>query len=227
MSYAQSSKQGSNEASAVGNASGSRLGTALGTAGNQQTLKQADNRTEAEMLASARRSLAEAQAVSNRTLGTLNEQTEQLHRITAGAEDVSNNLEKSEFLLQSLKPLGWVKNIFKKDPVPCRGQVVTSNLPSTSAAPSAPSAPSKAVARMQQVDERTRQAQKNGSSRPDQVDKAYDELEHMLDGLKHSTLEINRTLDQHNEMVPRIERTVESNQERVKKQEQELRKQLK
>jgi len=108
MSYAQASNRGSNEAPAVGHASGSRLGTALGT-GNQQALAQADNRTEAELLASTRRSLAEAQAVSNRTLGTLDSQTEQLHRITAGADDVSNNLDKSEFLLQSLKPFGWVK----------------------------------------------------------------------------------------------------------------------
>jgi len=158
MSYAQASNRGSNEAPAVGHASGSRLGTALGT-GNQQALAQADNRTEAELLASTRRSLAEAQAVSNRTLGTLDSQTEQLHRITAGADDVSNNLDKSEFLLQSLKPFGWVKNIFKngKDPVPAvRGQMVPAgSLPSTSAASSAPSA---AVARMQQVDQRTRQA---------------------------------------------------------------------
>lgn len=225
MSYAQAANRGANEAPAARQPSGSRLGTALG-AGHRQDLLQADNRTEAELLASTRRSLAEAQAVSNRTLGTLSEQTEQLHRINAGAEDVSNNLDKSEFLLQSLKPFGWVKNIFKKDPVPARhGQMPGSSLPSTSV-PAAPSAPSAAVARMQQVDGRSRQAQRGGSARPDQVNQTYDEIEHMLEGLKHSTQEINRTLDQHNDMVPRIENMVAKNQERLTKQERDIRKQL-
>jgi hypothetical protein len=92
---------------------------------------KADNRTVAEILASPGRSLAKALTVVNQTLGTLNEQTEQLHQISAGADDVINNLGKSAFLLQRKKPFGWVKNIFKKDRFPaCRGQVPANRLSS-------------------------------------------------------------------------------------------------
>ncbi|CAE8599240.1 unnamed protein product, partial [Polarella glacialis] len=75
-----------------------------------------DGRTEAELLASTVRSLAEADETSNRVLSTLDGQTEQLQRVQADASDIDYNLDQSEWLLRSLKPFGWVRNLFRKDP---------------------------------------------------------------------------------------------------------------
>jgi len=77
---------------------------------------------------SARRSATETQRVVHQTIGKLKEQ---LNRISVGVDDVSNSVRKSKFLLQSQKPFGWVKNIFKKDRVPAsRGKVPARRLPS-------------------------------------------------------------------------------------------------
>ena len=79
------------------------------------TLKDV-KKTEKELLASTVRSLAEAEDTTDRVLTTLHGQTEQLHRIQADAEQINHNLDQSEWLLRSLKPWGWVRNIFRKDP---------------------------------------------------------------------------------------------------------------
>ncbi|CAJ1377689.1 unnamed protein product [Effrenium voratum] len=57
-------------------------------------LKSSDGRTEAELLASTVRSLADADDTSNRVLSTLHGQTEQLNRIKADADAINHNLDQ-------------------------------------------------------------------------------------------------------------------------------------
>mmetsp|Transcript_102769 Transcript_102769/g.266190 ORF Transcript_102769/g.266190 Transcript_102769/m.266190 type:complete len:129 (-) Transcript_102769:519-905(-) len=77
------------------------------------TAQSTDRRTEKELLTDIRKSLAGADEISNRTLETLNSQTEQLQRIQGHADGIEHNLDQSEFLLRGLKRWGWVRNIFK------------------------------------------------------------------------------------------------------------------
>jgi len=67
-----------------------------------------------------------------------------------------------------------------------------------------------------------------GSSRPgaQELDKAYDDIDHMLEGLKEKSQVINRTLGQHNEMLPGITSKVERDQERLRKQQEQMKKQF-
>jgi len=144
MNFAKKASRGSNEVLTVRDLLDSWQSTPAGTTGNQlatflfaaagsthlpevpsfpsldpahsgtASIAQADKRAVAEILASSTKSFAKTQKVANQTIRTLNGQTRKLHRIGAGA-DVSNDLRKSDFLVQSQKPFRWVKNIFKKD----------------------------------------------------------------------------------------------------------------
>ncbi|CAE8599242.1 unnamed protein product, partial [Polarella glacialis] len=58
------------------------------------------------------------------------------------------------------------------------------------------------------------------------VDKAYDQIDHFLEGLKKKSLDINRTLDHHNVMIPEIASSVDRDQERIRKQQQEIKKRM-
>ncbi|CAK0821731.1 unnamed protein product, partial [Prorocentrum cordatum] len=59
---------------------------------------------------------------------------------------------------------------------------------------------------------------RSGSGGTD-VDKAYDDIDNLLTGLKEKGQVINRTLDHHNEMLPGITKKVERDQERLRKQQ--------
>merc|ERR1719346_658712 len=56
--------------------------------------------------------------------------------------------------------------------------------------------------------------QQGCSQQDSEVDKAYNEIDHLLERLKQKTHLINRTLDQHNQMLPGINDEVSRNQER-------------
>mmetsp|Transcript_55365 Transcript_55365/g.121525 ORF Transcript_55365/g.121525 Transcript_55365/m.121525 type:complete len:231 (-) Transcript_55365:56-748(-) len=223
----------------------------------QAAAKSTDVRSEAELLASTRRSLAEADEISNRTLGTLNHQTEQLHRIQADTDAIDHNLDQSEWLIRGLRPFGWVRNLFKKEPLPAslhdKASPSSASASAGSKAPSAPSAASaggypgggpgrpaasggggypvggRGAARLLADEAARRPAQAAGGRSAElgveaSRERAYDEIDHMLEGLKHKSKEINRTLDHHNDMIPAIADNVSRDQERIRKQQQDLRK---
>ena len=216
--------------------------------GDKASALKKDARTEAELLASTVKSLAEADDTTDRVLTTLHGQTEQLHRIKADADAIHHNLDQSEWLLRSLKPWGWVRNIFRKDP---------SSAPSASAS-SAPAASasdgkdskvdSKAPAQSQPAgypegsrgaarllaDDAARRAARNSTAaaaqqRPDLRDpneKAYEQIDNMLEGLLVKSQQINRTLGHHNELLPEIADSVDRDQARITKQKAEIKKRI-
>lgn len=192
------------------------------------TLKK-DNRSEAELLASTVRSLAEADETTNRVLTTLHGQTEQLHRIKADSDSINDNLNQSEWLLRSLKPMGWFRNIFRKDP-----SITSAPEPAPVRAGGYPTESSKGAARLM-ADDAARRASRNSTSASstakttelqDPNEKALDQIDHMLEGLRDKSLQINKTLSHHNEMLPEIGRSVERDQDRIKKQNEEIRKRM-
>jgi len=188
------------------------------------------------LLQSIQGSLVEADEISTRTLGTLNEQTEQLQRIDRHTDDIGNNLTQSAQLLRNLRPFGWVKAMFKKEPsgsggYPSSSSSSSSSRPALAAASSAP-ARSQGAARLLADDAARRHASGTAPAgargRPDQqpeeMEKAYDDIDKLLSGLKDKTQVINRTLDHHNEMLPGISDKVERDQERLKSQQQQMKK---
>merc|ERR1719272_925732 len=86
--------------------------------GLQQEARSRDGRTEMDLLRDTKRSLAEADTIANSTMGQLNSQTEQLEKVEADAAVIDHNLEQSEYLIRGLKPLGWIRNLFRKEPPP-------------------------------------------------------------------------------------------------------------
>lgn len=209
------------------------MATALEPRAEMETLQK----REAQLLASTVKSLAEADQISTHTLSALNAQTEQLKRIQAETEAIDQNLNQSEYYLRGLKPWGWVKNLFRKEPpaAPERAPAGPSSSSSGRPASAGSSAPaSKGAARLLANEARRKQearaeaAATGGSKRGEQdaVDRAFDQIDGMLDGLKVKSSEINRTLQQHNEMLPEITQSVDKNQERINKQQAELKKRL-
>ena len=211
-----------------------------------------DSRTEAELLASTVKSLAQAEDTTDRVLTTLHGQTEQLERIKADADAINHNLDQSEWLLRSLKPWGWVRNIFRKDPIQARPDPPTSSAkagyPSAAGAPSASGASGAAVgtagdgrrgAARLLADDAARRAARNSSAGVqvqqqtqrcqldrDPTEKAYDQIDNMLEGLLVKSQQINRTLGHHNEMLPEIAESVERDQARLTKQKAEIKKRI-
>ena len=201
-----------------------------------------DSRTEAELLASTVKSLAQAEDTTDRVLTTLHGQTEQLERIKADADAINHNLDQSEWLLRSLKPWGWVRNIFRKDPIQARPDPPTSSAsaagyPSGAAVGTAGDG-SRGAARLL-ADDAARRAARNSSAGVQQqqqtqrcqldrdpTEKAYDQIDNMLEGLLVKSQQINRTLGHHNEMLPEIAESVERDQARLTKQKAEIKKRI-
>lgn len=227
--------------------------------GDKASALKKDTRTEAELLASTVKSLAEADDTTDRVLTTLHGQTEQLHRIKADADAIHHNLDQSEWLLRSLKPWGWVRNIFRKDPSSVSS---VSSAPSASASASsapalasdrkdskvdskAPAQPapapggypegSRGAARLLAEDAARRAARNSTAAaaaqqqRPDLRDpneKAYEQIDNMLEGLLVKSQQINRTLGHHNELLPEIADSVDRDQARITKQKAEIKKRI-
>lgn len=202
----------------------------------QQEARSRDGRTEVDLLRDVQRSLGEADQIAGGTLDKLDSQTEQLEKIQVDAEIIDGNLDKSEYLLRGLKPWGWFRNLWRKDPEPAvnvRARPSQGGYPSSS---SSEQPGARGAARLM-ADERARNDLKLGAGsqagnatalRPDQqrnaeVDKAYDDIDSMLDGLKEKSKVINKTLDQHNQMLPGIDASIGRNQERINKQQADMR----
>ena len=227
--------------------------------GDKASALKKDTRTEAELLASTVKSLAEADDTTDRVLTTLHGQTEQLHRIKADADAIHHNLDQSEWLLRSLKPWGWVRNIFRKDPVSSASASASSASASSapaalasdgkdSKAPAQPAPPapapggypegSRGAARLL-ADDAARRAARNSTAaaaaqsqqqqRPDLRDpneKAYEQIDNMLEGLLVKSQQINRNLGHHNELLPEIADSVDRDQARITKQKAEIKKRI-
>ena len=223
--------------------------------GDKASALKKDTRTEAELLASTVKSLAEADDTTDRVLTTLHGQTEQLHRIKADADAIHHNLDQSEWLLRSLKPWGWVRNIFRKDPsstssassasaasapAPAASSSEGKDSKVDSKAPAQPPQPagypegSRGAARLLADDAARRVARNSTASaaaqqRPDLRDpneKAYEQIDNMLEGLLVKSQQINRTLGHHNELLPEIADSVDRDQARITKQKAEIKKRI-
>lgn len=191
-----------------------------------------ETKTEAELLASTVQSLAQAEDTTNRVLTTLHGQTEQLHRIQADAEAINHNLDRSEWLLRSLKPWGWVRNIFRKDPQarPLDERVSSSSAAAPAPAPAGYPEASRGAQRLL-AEDAARKANAPGQqlTRPDLRDpheKTYDQIDNMLEGLLVKSQQINHTLGHHNQLIPEIAESVERDQARIAKQKAEMKKRI-
>lgn len=249
MSYAShfDSKKGDGKPRAPAPApAGPSGGSAAQLLDTRQEPRSRNGRTEGELLQSTMKSLAEATEISTRTLGTLNQQTEQIERIKADAEAIDSNLDQSEYLLRSLKKWGWVKTMFSRDPgskqkhIGCRDAPAVAPGPAEKGAPaagkaagSAPKAPevpeSRGAARLSEA-----QAMRKGTSAStqrgvgaekaqSQNDKAYDDIEKMLVGLKEQSKEMGRTIKTHNEILPEVAESVNKDQDRLRQQQKTMR----
>jgi len=73
-----------------------------------------------------------------------------------------------------------------------------------------------AAARLLAQDTARRGSAGKGLSREEaEKEKAYDDIERHLDGLKEQAQHINRTLDYHNQVIPEITGRVDKGQERL------------
>jgi len=213
-----------------------------------QEPRSRDGRTELELLQATTRSLAETDEIANGALGTLNHQTEQIERIKGDTEAISQNLDTSDRLLKEMRPFGWLKKIF--DPRPRETQAISATNEKDSTPPSVKGAqpsgqgaqPSRGAQRLleaeaarrngggTQAGRRDAEAKKGvagrSGGREEQVEKAYDTIDNLLEGLKVKSKEINRTIDNHNEMLAPITASIEKDQARVSQQQREIKKRI-
>jgi hypothetical protein len=87
-----------------------------GSAARPLEARSRQGRIEAQLLLSSKQSLGEAEEISTRTVCTSDAQTERLSRIQEDSEAIDHNLDQSEFLSMELKPFGWVRNMFRREP---------------------------------------------------------------------------------------------------------------
>jgi hypothetical protein len=252
MSYASqagasgraSASQPSKSTAAQEQPGGALYNKSSGGGGSQQQQQEArskDGRTELELLRDTKRHLCDADYIAGNTMEQLDGQTEQLSRIQRDTDSIDANLDQSEFLLRGLKPFGWVRNLFRADPKPAavppgstrrssQGSGAPSGgYPSSSSKP----APSSGAARLM-ADEQARREAKLGSGaqggrgseqqKQAEVERAYDDIDNLLDGLKEKSKVINKTLDQHNQVLPGMESSITRQQERINKQQNDMRK---
>mmetsp|Transcript_146057 Transcript_146057/g.468439 ORF Transcript_146057/g.468439 Transcript_146057/m.468439 type:complete len:220 (-) Transcript_146057:146-805(-) len=203
-----------------------------------------ERRTEGQLLSDITRSLAEADQVSGRTLERLGEQTEQLHRIQDHNANIENNLDQSEWLLRGLKRWGWARNLFNRDPKGRERQEQQGKASLIGDSKSEPA--SQRTAERLVRDDAVRRASLTGAGgssassasasgtkfapdprakqEGDAREKAYDDIEKLLDGLSTKTHEISRTLDGHNKMLPDMADKVDRSQSRLSNQMRDMRK---
>lgn len=247
MSYASQVGQGpraspgQQAAAPSGRAGGSAPSSGRAGLQQQEEARSRDGRTEMELLQATRRSLAEADSIANNTMTTLDGQTEQLERIQRDTADVSSNLDQSEHLIRGLKPFGWLQNLFRKEPKSTHSRPTQDAGGSASSSGGYPTgaAPSKAAQRLMS-DEAARRdmglgsgskAKKPGGAgmpgrKEAEVEKVYDDIDNMLEGLKDKSKEINRTLDRHNQMLPEIGDSINESQDRINQQQRDMKKRM-
>eukprot|EP00927_Polykrikos_kofoidii_P063087 TRINITY_DN57905_c0_g1_i1.p1 TRINITY_DN57905_c0_g1~~TRINITY_DN57905_c0_g1_i1.p1 ORF type:complete len:243 (+),score=57.01 TRINITY_DN57905_c0_g1_i1:56-784(+) len=209
-----------------------------------------------EHLNSARKAIAESDQITDRTLVVLDGQTQQLMRIEDDCQSIQSNLSTSKRLLKGLKPFGWLKGIFRKSEPPKAQFSQSSTLlhassiassasngyPAASAAASSGSpngVPTQGGGRgaarlIAQENERRKiqaEASKASSSRPDmhktEVDEAFDDMDRMLEGLKHKTKAIGAVIEDHNKVIPEIGKAMARDQQEMKDQRKTMAKILK
>mmetsp|Transcript_87455 Transcript_87455/g.192093 ORF Transcript_87455/g.192093 Transcript_87455/m.192093 type:complete len:228 (-) Transcript_87455:83-766(-) len=203
-------------------------------------------KSEQELLQDITRSLAQADDVAGSTLTKLGEQTEQIQRIQEHNSNIESNLDQSEYLLKGLK--GFWSNWFGLKPKPRQDNPASQPSAQPSAA-SAPAAAATGAARVSATTGASRGAERlladdavrRGSSSSsgsrfapqsrlqqqppqDAREKAYDDIEKLLGGMAEKTKAISRTLDHHNQVLPKVANEVERNHIRMSKQNQEMKK---
>lgn len=217
-------------------------GGSSGARSLQQTCKDrgSSRTTEEEQLAKITKTLAQTDQIATGAMTKLNDQTEQLERIQLHSDGIEHNLDQSEWLLRGLKGWGKIRNLFSRSPKqpeqqdqplkkqpqqqPLRGAAGGQQQPAAAAA-AATTAQGRAAERLL-ADEAARRGSGAGGLKfqPDprvsEKEKAYNQIDNMLDGLLQKTHEINRTLDQHNQMLPEIAERVDKTQERMHKQKE-------
>eukprot|EP00933_Yihiella_yeosuensis_P034842 TRINITY_DN28328_c0_g1_i1.p1 TRINITY_DN28328_c0_g1~~TRINITY_DN28328_c0_g1_i1.p1 ORF type:complete len:234 (+),score=55.77 TRINITY_DN28328_c0_g1_i1:49-750(+) len=219
------------------------------------TARSTDGRTEAELLQSTVRSLAEATDTSDRVLTTLNGQTEQLHKIKEDSDAIDHNLEQTQKLLNFLKPMGWVKGLFGGRrssasasgggyPASGSGRGSGGYAGASSAASSSGggyagaavgTTTGRGAARLLAAENARKGVDQNsgpagrGAGRGQSlckqdpgIERAYDQIDSLLDGLKERGHVINQTLDHHNKMLPDLASSADRQQEKIKKQTAEM-----
>lgn len=203
-----------------------------GRGGQDQEVRSKEGRTEKELLQNTLKTLTETDEISTKTLDTLGHQDEQIQRIKEDTTAIDHNLDQSEKLLKVLGPFGWVRAIFSKDKGPAGGRggaAGSQGYPSQGSQDS--SRVARGAARLQQ-DAAARQAAAAPKaaakpvSKEDEIDKMYDQMDGILDGLKSKSHEINRTLERHNEQLPEITSAITRQQDRIDKQSKDMQKRM-
>lgn len=207
----------------------------------QQAAAQKGRETEADLLKQTLGHLHQADEVSDRTCVQLNQQTEQIRRIQADAEQIDHNLDQSAWLLKGLKPFGWVKGLFGGQPSPPPAPAAVRGYPAAGAAPSGGAAAPLTGADRIKADAARRAtaqagpgaqfggqmiaastsaagARKSAPAQASETDQLYDQIEDVLGNLKQKSLDINHTLGHHNEMLDKLEPSIDGCGSRVDEQ---------
>mmetsp|Transcript_29535 Transcript_29535/g.68115 ORF Transcript_29535/g.68115 Transcript_29535/m.68115 type:complete len:249 (+) Transcript_29535:51-797(+) len=241
-------------AAAAARAEATSAGRAQEQADNRQKLmtvttqdraaEKQSQQTTVGLLKDIRKSVAETDEISTRTLETVQSQTEQIDRIKRDQEDIEHNLDTSAYLLRGMRRWGWVQNLFGGPPQPKAGATSSAAPPRPSpvqssgskvdtAPPAGLSKPTfRPADRLLAEEEKRKQdpsAASNGQPlRPDQRDAEEEKLLHeignSLDGLKAKAQETNRTLDYHNKVLPEIGDRMEVSKDRMRIQNDEMKK---
>mmetsp|Transcript_860 Transcript_860/g.1926 ORF Transcript_860/g.1926 Transcript_860/m.1926 type:complete len:252 (-) Transcript_860:205-960(-) len=214
----------------------------------QDQVAEKQQKSEMELLRDIRKNVVETDEVATRTLETLHGQTEQINRITQDAEAIEHNLDTSAHLLRGMKGnFGWLQNLFSRAPPPPppkqQGATTSTARPTAgsndkvgNASASSSSAPAmRPQDRLIAEDAARKKAEAQAEGhvdekkiRPDQrnpeADKILDEIEAALGGIKAKAEETNRTLDHHNEVLPKLGQTMATSQDRMRNQHADLKK---
>lgn len=170
-----------------------------------------DTRTEKELLKETLGSLLEADDTGTKVCITLDEQTEQIHRIRQDADEIHGNLERSKWLIKGMNRWGWFQNMFGGAPPPPSVVIRDGAGASGSGAISAPgTAPPARRGGSSAADAQRARAEAVGpKAKPlpglpgtdPEVDALYDGLEGALANLKDKSHHIKATVEGQNRML--------------------------
>eukprot|EP00922_Rhytidocystis_sp_ex-Travisia-forbesii_P010095 GHVS01014805.1.p1 GENE.GHVS01014805.1~~GHVS01014805.1.p1 ORF type:complete len:201 (-),score=42.80 GHVS01014805.1:414-1016(-) len=175
-----------------------------------------------ETLESTLRVASEANQIADATSYKLLEQSEIVRSIERHSEDISHNLDTSQYLLNGMK--SWwstVTHLFTAPPSP----------PSLSP----PSTPATAAVQQQRQSPQTANksssrsfgvGSSSGDSRSAQLDQkmseGLDQLSGMLGDMHHRALEMNDQISQQNQSLESIHNQVDDNNARISKQKTQM-----
>eukprot|EP00922_Rhytidocystis_sp_ex-Travisia-forbesii_P010093 GHVS01014803.1.p1 GENE.GHVS01014803.1~~GHVS01014803.1.p1 ORF type:complete len:199 (-),score=41.10 GHVS01014803.1:338-934(-) len=174
-----------------------------------------------ETLESTLRVASEANQIADATSYKLLEQSETVRSIERHSEDISHNLDTSQYLLNGMK--SWwstVTHLFTSPPSPpSSSPLSTSTPPAAAQQRQSPQAANKSSSKSfgvgsSSVDSRSALDQK--------MSEGLDQLSGMLGDMHHRALEMNDQISQQNQSLESIHNQVDDNNARISKQRSDM-----